>query len=407
MSYFFPNATRKELRQKTVDDFERHTQVINDIQERMALEVVETIPLWKNLFSIRIITPFNDWEFDDWRDVYVKHGWNEVKGEPKLRRIINIEASDLVKGKFKEEFVHDKRSDKWTEFTKEIDGVSYKRNFLDDKQKFWSYHVANSNKKSFQKRQYLIRDSSYDLDCLELFPMIYLHEAFLIMLGVSIDDMDRSEFSSWMIGGVFLDKQYDLPDWFKNNFTDFKEWKTLKRRFGEGDKVSKVSIEDGKVEFDTIEIDTKEFIEWALKNGFIEKDTAHFRDGRKAPYEESFSKMLHKELLAHYLIKEGKHHHEWVWNTTVGNGFNSFNYLGRLLALNMVPMKYWLPLDRNSVSWENLEHYIVGVKNPKNQVSMPNNARVIEDIVKRLMEEHDQRPLTEYKDELKKEKEDG
>jgi hypothetical protein len=64
----------------------------------------------------------------------------------------------------------------------------------------------------------------------------------------------------------------------------------------------------------------------------------------------------------------------------------------------MVPMKYWLPLDRNSVSWENLEHYIVGVKNPKNQISIPNNARVIEDIVKKLMEEHDKRPLTEYKD---------
>ena len=107
---------------------------------------------------------------------------------------------------------------------------------------------------------------------------------------------------------------------------------------------------------------------------------------------------LHKELLSKHLIKDGKHHHEWVWNTTVGNGFNSFNYLGRLLALNMLPMKYWLPLDRNSVSWENLEHYIVGVKNPKNQISIPNNARVIEDIVKKLMEEHDKRPLTEYKD---------
>ena len=236
MSYFFPNATRKELRQKTVDDFERHTQVINDIQERMALEVVETIPLWKDLFTIRIITPFNDWEFDDWRDVYVKHGWNEVKGEPKLRRIINIEASDLAKGKFKEEFVHDKRSDKWTEFTKEIDGVSYKRNFLDDKQKFWSYHVANSNRESFQKRQYLIRDSSYDLDCLEYYTTIYLHEAFLIMLGVSIDDMERSEFRSWMIGGYFKNKQFDLPEWFKHSFTDFKEWKILQRRFGNGKK---------------------------------------------------------------------------------------------------------------------------------------------------------------------------
>ena len=45
-----------------------------------------------------------------------------------------------------------------------------------------------------------------------------------------------------------------------------------------GKKVEKVSIENGTVILDTIKIDTKEFIEWALKNGIIEEDTTNLRD---------------------------------------------------------------------------------------------------------------------------------
>ncbi|MDC1536461.1 hypothetical protein N8516_04795 [Candidatus Thioglobus sp.] len=398
MSYFIPHAKREDLKRKTVYDFETQFLLVGAIEKRLTSEIIETIPLWEDLFSMGFEKGKDDWEFDQWRDVYVKHGWNEVKGEPRLKNDITIEESDQANW-IKKGVLPDKRSEKWTEFTKEIDGVSYRRSFPDDKQKFWAWHILNHDKASFKKRHYLVRDASFDLDCLELYSEIHLHEAFLIMLGISPDDMDRKEFFSWMLSMDLISMtEAPIPEKLKTKFEDFKEWSILKRRFGKGKKVEKVSIENGKATLDTIEIDTKEFIEWALKNDIIEEDTAHFRDGRKAPYDESFSKMLHKELLAKYLIRDGKHHHEWIWNTTVGNGFNSFNYLGRLLALNMLPMKYWLPLDRNSVSWENLEHYIVGVKNPKNQISIPNNARVIEDIVKKLMEEHDKRPLTEYKD---------
>jgi len=398
MSYFIPHAKREDLKRKTVYDFETQFLLVGAIEKRLTSEIIETIPLWEDLFSMGFEKGKDDWEFDQWRDVYVKHGWNEVKGEPRLKNDITIEESDQANW-INKGVLPDKRSEKWTEFTKEIDGVSYRRSFPDDKQKFWAWHILNHDKASFKKRHYLVRDASFDLDCLELYSEIHLHEAFLIMLGISPDDMDRKEFFSWMLSMDLISMtEAPIPEKLKTKFEDFKEWSILKRRFGKGKKVENVSIENGKATLDTIEIDTKEFIEWALKNDIIEEDTAHFRDGRKAPYDESFSKMLHKELLAKYLIRDGKHHHEWIWNTTVGNGFNSFNYLGRLLALNMLPMKYWLPLDRNSVSWENLEHYIVGVKNPKNQISIPNNARVIEDIVKKLMEEHDKRPLTEYKD---------
>ena len=401
MSYFFPHQTREALRQKTIDDFEKHSEALSDIQEQMAIEIAATIPLWEDLFSMGFEKGKDDWEFDQWRDVYIKHGWNEVKGEPRLRRIVNMEESDILKGKFKEEFIHDKRSDKWTEFTKEIDGALYRRAFPDDKQMLWSFFVANSNRESFQKRQYLMRDASYELDCLEYFTSIYLHEAFLIMLGVSIDDMDRSEFRSWMIGGYFKNKQFDLPEWFKHSFIDFKEWKILQRRFGKGKKVTGLSItKDWKAEFNTIEIDTQEFIEWALKIGIIEEDTAHFRDGREAPFEVSFTEMLHKELIAKKLIKQGKHHHTWVWASTK----NAYSYLIRSLFINQMPKQYWIdePLNeqskKNNVRWEPWQHYFgKDISRPENQTTIPSNSPTIDLIVEELFIEHDKGNINDFK----------
>jgi hypothetical protein len=63
-----------------------------------------------------------------------------------------------------------------------------------------------------------------------------------------------------------------------------------------------------------------------------------------------------------------------------------------------VPIKYWLPYEKHSVSWQNLQHYIVGVKNPQKHTTLPANAITIENIVKKLLEEHDERPFTEYRD---------
>jgi hypothetical protein len=107
--------------------------------------------------------------------------------------------------------------------------------------------------------------------------------------------------------------------------------------------------------------------------------------------------MLHKLLLEKDLIMDCEHDDEWTWNISVENGANSFNYLGRMLAKNRVPMVYWLPFEKPQVSWKNLEHYIVGVKNPKNHNSEPKNAIPIESVVKELMVEHDDRNLDEFK----------
>lgn len=278
MSYFIPHAKREDLKRKTVYDFETQFLLISAIEKRYTSEIIKTIPLCEDLFSIGFKNEKNDWEFDQWRDVYVKHGWNEVKGKPRLKNNFKIEESDQANW-IKKGLLPDKSSEKWTEFTKEIDGASCRRSFPDDKQKFWAWHIVNHDKTAFKKRHYLVRDASFDLNCLELYSDIYLHEAFLIMLGISPDDMDRKEFFSWMLSMDLLAMIVDsIPNKLKTKFEDFKEWNILKGHFAMGKKVEKVSIENGKATLDTIKINTKEFIEWALKNGIIEEDTANLRD---------------------------------------------------------------------------------------------------------------------------------
>ena len=278
MSYFIPHAKREDLKRKTVYDFETQFLLISAIEKRYTSEIIKTIPLCEDLFSIGFKNEKNDWEFDQWRDVYVKHGWNEVKGKPRLKNNFKIEESDQANW-IKNGQLPDKSSEKWTDFTKEIDGASCRRSFPEDKQKFWAWHIVNHDKIAFKKRHYLVRDASFDLDCLELYSDIYLHEAFLIMLGISPDDIDRKEFFSWMLSMDLLSMIADsIPNKLKTKFEDFEEWNILKERFGKGKKVERVSIEHGKVILDTIKIDTKEFMEWALKNGIIEEDTTNLRD---------------------------------------------------------------------------------------------------------------------------------
>ena len=276
MSYFIPHAKREDLKRKTVYDFETQFLLISAIEQRFTSEIIKTIPLWDDLFSIGFDKEKDDLEFDQWRDVYAKNGWNEVKGEPRLKNNFKIEESDQANW-IKKDLLPDKSSEKWTEFTKEIDGASCRRSFPDDKQKFWTWHIVNHDKIAFKKRHYLVRDASFDLNCLELYSDIYLHEAFLIMLGISPDDIDRKEFFSWMLSMDLLSMIVDsIPDKLKTKFEDFKEWNILKRQFVKSKKVEKVIIKNEKITLHTIQIDTKEFIEWALKNDIIEKDTTQF-----------------------------------------------------------------------------------------------------------------------------------
>ena len=254
MNYVLPRSIRENLIRKSVYDFETQYLLISAIEKRIATEIVETIPLWESLFSIGFENEKNDWEFSQWRDIYLENGWNEVKGLSKLK-------NDL-----------ENHSNKRAEFIKNIEGVSYKRSFADDLEKFWVWNLWIKDRDAFKKRHSLVKNSSFNLNCLKLYSSIYLHEAFLIMLGVSPDDIDRKEFCNWMVGSSILPfKKRDMPDKLKTKFEDFKEWNILTRHFRKGSKSNKVRHEEANENFEIIEIDTNEFIKWALDNRIIEK----------------------------------------------------------------------------------------------------------------------------------------
>tara|TARA_Y100000294_G_scaffold43976_1_gene40386 strand:- start:297 stop:1436 length:1140 start_codon:yes stop_codon:yes gene_type:complete len=376
MSYFFPHQTRDEKKEETVQLFTKYLAVSCDILEDVSRQIITETPLLKELIALPVEGGKVEWTYKQWRSVCVKNGWKQVDSKW-LQNISDASTSDT----FKEWIKNEKHI-----YTKGEQTISYDK----DLSNWWHWHWWNRTVQSWDNRLQLIKDASFDLQFLEWYDdKIYSHEAFLILMGISSDKLDRKEFRIWFIETApqrFIDypqiKEYGL----KENYTEFDEWKRIKRRFGKGTT---------ELHF---EIDTQDFIKWAIKCGDIEEDTSHYRDGRKAPYEESFSKMLHKELLANDLIKECRQEDEWTWNIKPTNGANSFNYLGRLLALNRVPIKYWLPYEKHSVSWQNLQHYIVGVKNPQKHTTLPANAITIENIVKKLLEEHDERPFTEYRD---------
>jgi len=398
MSYFFPHATREATRQKTVNDFEKHCQIAIDIRDRLLSEFIEYVPLFDKLVAIKREEGELDWGYEKWKDIYAKNGWTEVEGQPQYRSGIDIKDYSDITGKEikREEPKLIEGSEKWNEFVKIIDGITYRNSYPEDQQMYWQWFWWNFNTKNFQERLELIKASSYDLDFLDKHDdSIYFHEAFLVIMGVSPDKMKRDKFKSWLVMSISL-KVEELDyfeaelEWFKKEYTEFEEWQILLRRFGKNKDFlnDRTGLE--------LEIDTQEFIEWALKNGIIEKDTAHFRDGSEAPFEASFTEMLHKELMAKKLIKQGKHHHTWVWASTK----NAYNYLVRSLFENQTPKNYWIdePYKRKNARWEPWQHYFGNdISRPQNQTTEPSNAPKIDLIVQKLIVEHDKGNINGFK----------
>ena len=375
MKYFFPHQSRDKKKAETVKLFTKYLACSVDILEDVSRQIITETRLLEHLVALPIEGGHVEWTLEQWQAVCIENGFERVPEDW---------LNNLGENGSRETF---------SEWTKESARIFQKDGFViaydKDLSNWWHWHWWNRNVSAWDKRLQLINESSFDLRFLEQQDIsIYSHEAFLILMGISSDDLDRDEFRIWFFETApqrFIDYPQIEEYGLKQNYTEFKEWRTLKRRFN-----------DDKDDL-FYKIDTQTFIKWALDNKLIEQSTAHYRDGRKAKYDESFSFMLHKLLLEKGLILDCEHDDEWTWNISVENGANSFNYLGRMLAKNRVPMVYWLPIENAQVSWKNLEHYIVGVKSPKSHTSEPKNAIDIEYIIKELMVEHDDRPLTEFK----------
>ena len=109
--------------------------------------------------------------------------------------------------------------------------------------------------------------------------------------------------------------------------------------------------------------------------------------------------MLHKELLAKKLIKQGKHHHTWIWASTK----NAYNYLIRSLFINEIPKQYWIDdslkegSEKKNVRWKPWEHYFgKDISRPENHTTEPSNSATIDLIVESLIE-HDKGKINDIK----------
>jgi hypothetical protein len=332
MSYHFPHKTRAEKKQDTIELLRKYVACSCDILADVSETLIIDTPLLKELNQLEILEGEIDWTYIQWRSVVVANGYKQVE-EAWIDNISDVSTRDIFK--------------QWTAdgehiFTKNGVTITYKK----DISNLWHWYWWDRVVKSWTHRLQLIKDASFDLLFLEKFDdKIYIHEAFLILLGISSDEMDRKEFTVWFnetAPNKFIDYPQIKAYGLKDNYQEFDEWKELKRRFGKGQK-----------DLD-IEIDTQTFIKWALRLGYIEEDTHHHRDDMKAPYPEDFTKMLYDLLIEKEMIR-GKYDDKWKWLSH----WNSLCYLVKELHANQLPMKWHSEhVDRSTVNWTNIIHYV-------------------------------------------------
>ena len=205
-----------------------------------------------------------------------------------------------------------------------------------------------------------ICQSDFSLDLLNAHDKITIEEAFCILMGIAPETLDKVGFLNWRLSEVprFLrvnrekfDEQNTtgelgaLPSYLniEQHLRATKEYKKLVRVFGEPSALE---------EFDNI--DTQEFIEWALKLGYIVPNEPHLYANNKPPYHPDFSRMLHSLLTKHKVI-DGEFESKWKW---LGSE-NSLAYLVELLHQNGLPFQWHADNSyRTTINWTNILHYV-------------------------------------------------
>ena len=182
----------------------------------------------------------------------------------------------------------------------------------------------------------------------------------MIILGFSPDDFPRTEFKRWdfigEIGSWGLNKK-DHPEIqeidFKIDYRKFDEWTWIKREFGFKDRVRlKFHQREGLSEEEIAliesppEINTQDFILWALKQGYIEEANKELqRNQNNEPFDKEFSQLLYKELKDRNLIS-GKYSEEWQWQTSS----NSLHYFIKELWNYTLPREWYARFPKKDPS---------------------------------------------------------
>jgi len=247
--------------------------------------------------------------YKQWSDIYIKHGWTEVK---KYKCFYNPDdvtqqgdvtmRNQVIKG------------DEVCAFK------SYKKEMLYTE----SYEVWNRYFTRWQLRYSLIEKTPVNLSILTSLSKITIEEALFITLGISPSVLDESGFHDWFL----YDLESPTDKWVIYKDYNGKEWKT---NTGINNLVEDKLLHTSEYkmlirEFGGKHINTKEFIDWALRNEYIEEDSSLYRDIENTPYNEGFSKSLYEELSIVGLVSR-PFEQLWKWHAH----WNVLNYLVRQL----------------------------------------------------------------------------
>ena len=247
--------------------------------------------------------------YEQWGDIYKKHGWTEVK---KYKCFYNPDdvtqqgdvtmRNQVIKG------------------NKVCAFKSYKQEMLYTE----SYEVWNRYFTRWQLKYSLIEKMPVDLSILTSLSKITIEEALFITLGISPSVLSESGFHDWFL----YDLEPPTDKWVIYKDYNGKEWKTRTEINNlVEDKLSHTS--EYKIlirEFGGKHINTKGFVNWALRNEYIEEDMSLYRDINNCPYDEGLAKLLYEELSIVGLVSR-PFEQLWKWHAHL----NVLNYLVKQL----------------------------------------------------------------------------
>jgi hypothetical protein len=191
--------------------------------------------------------------YEDWRNIYLKHEWVEA---PEYQCFYNPKnETQLGDVKIRNQLIKGERAYEYKNYKQEMLYV-------------YSYEVWNKYLTSWKLKYSLIEATPIDLSILTSLSKITIEEALFVTLGISPSVLLESGFHDWDLFELKPPQEKEI---------DFKDYKGRDCKISSGinnlieDKLTHTS--EYKIlirEFGGKQINTKDFIDWALRSEHIQ-----------------------------------------------------------------------------------------------------------------------------------------
>ena len=261
---------------------------------------------------------------EEWKSVYTKIGWEYIEAEQKFVDPVPRTFTPVFSKSGKEMFPNDDKEKTWN-------GIAYYDEMVGNYETY--KFCIREHHETFDVIQ-RIEPIRENLDLLD-YEYIEHDEALCFLLGINANLPSSLSLSDKKLITVFKYEDDPYDDNVSNFLFKTKENKKLTRKFG------------------TPTINKKEFIEWALEEGYIEEaNKEYLRDLDNDPYEKEFSELLYKELRDRNLIC-GEYYEKWQWQTN----YNSLKFLAMDLHRNTLPRIWYAKNPIKFPNWDVFQHY--------------------------------------------------